>query len=55
MKKMLITIVLILIAGIVIYFTFVIAYIKIIIGAILLGVMLIALLGLWISWKIKKD
>ncbi len=53
MKKYLVIALLIIVGLAVAYLTFIIAAIKIIIGAILLGVMLIALLAVWIMWKIE--
>jgi hypothetical protein len=44
---------LVIVALVVIYLTFIIAYIKIIIGSILLGVSAIALLAVWVMWKIE--
>lgn len=53
MKKYLV-IALIVIVGIAIaYLTFIIAAIKFVIGAILLGIAAIALLAVWIMWKIN--
>lgn len=37
------------------YFTFVMAVIEFTIGLIFVGIMLLALLGLWIAWKKKKS
>mgnify|MGYP001198911039 CR=1 FL=1 len=52
MKKYLVIALLIIVAIVVAYLTFVSAAIKIVIGAILLGVSAIALLAVWIMWKI---
>ncbi|MBT0607091.1 hypothetical protein [Aequorivita echinoideorum] len=53
MKKYLAIALLIIVALAVAYLTFVIAAIKIVVGAILLGIMCIALLAVWIMWKTK--
>jgi len=53
MKKYLFIALLVIVAIAVIYLTFVIAYLKIIIGSILLGISAIALLAVWIMWKNK--
>lgn len=52
MKKYIVIAILLIVAGLVTYLTFVIAAIKIVIGAILLGISAIALLAVWIMWKI---
>lgn len=54
MKAIIIILVLV-IAIAIIYFTFVIAAIKIVFGSIMLGIMLLALLGAWFMWKKRKD
>ena len=53
MKKYLVIALLIIIGLAIAYLTFVIAYIQIVIGAILLGISAIALLAVWIMWKIE--
>ena len=53
MKKYLVIAVLLVALGAVAYLTFVIAAIKIMIGSIFLGIMAIALLALWIMWKVN--
>jgi len=53
MKKFLVIAFLVIIGLVVAYLTFVVAALKIVIGAILLGVAAIALLAVWIMWKIK--
>ncbi|MEH6657913.1 hypothetical protein [Leeuwenhoekiella marinoflava] len=53
-KYIVIAILLIALAGVA-YLTFVIAAIKIVIGSIFLGIMAIALLALWIMWKVNDD
>lgn len=53
MKKYLVIALLVITAIAVAYLTFVIAYIKIIFGAVLLGIAAIALLAVWIMWKIE--
>lgn len=55
MKKALFIILLLIAAGVVIYVTFIIAIIKISIGAVFLGILAIALLALWIMWKKETD
>lgn len=52
MKKYLVIALLVIVGLAVAYLTFVIAAIKMIIGAILLGIAAIALLVVWIMWKI---
>lgn len=37
------------------YLTFVMAVIEILIGAIFLGILAIALFGLWFTWKNKEE
>ena len=53
MKKYLVIGLLILVAILVAYFTFVIATIKLAIGGILLAISAIALIAVWIMWKIR--
>ena len=53
MKKYLVIALLVIVGLAVAYLTFVIAAIKIVIVAILLGVAAIALLVVWIMWKIE--
>ena len=53
MKKYLVIALLVIIGLAIAYLTFVIAYIQIVIGAILLGISAIALLAVWIMWKIE--
>lgn len=53
MGKYLFLTVLVVIAAIVIYFTFIIAKIKIVFGSILLGISAILFLGAWIMWKTR--
>ena len=53
MKKYLVIALLVVLGLVVAYLTFVIAAIKIVMGAILLGIAAIALLAVWIMWKIK--
>ncbi len=55
MKKILFSVFLIILALLITYLTFMIAVIKIKIGAILLGICLVALIAAWITWKLKKD
>ncbi len=55
MKKVLVVIFLLLIAAAIVYVTFVIAAVKMVVGSILLGISLIALLVVWIMWKVKSD
>lgn len=55
MKKVIISIVLIALALLITYLTFMIAVIKIKIGAVLLGICVVALIAAWITWKLKKD
>lgn len=52
MKKFLVIALLIIIALVLVYLTFFIAAIKIVFGSILLGISAIALLAVWIMWKI---
>ncbi len=52
MKKYLVIALLIIVGIAIAYLTFIIAAIKFIIGAILLGISAIALLAVWIMWKI---
>ncbi|MCG2417456.1 hypothetical protein K8089_00370 [Aequorivita sp. F47161] len=52
MKKYLVIALLVIVGLAIAYLTFIIAAIKIIIGSILLGVAAIALLAVWIMWKI---
>lgn len=54
MRKVIVSILLIAVIGVVIYFTFVIATIKIAVGSILLGISAISLLLVWILWKTKR-
>ncbi|MDN3723036.1 hypothetical protein QRD02_01465 [Aequorivita sp. SDUM287046] len=51
MKKFLIIAFLVIVGLGIAYLTFVIAAIKIVVGAVLLGVAAIALLAVWIMWK----
>ena len=53
MKKYLLIALLVIIAIVIAVLTFIVGTIKIMFGAISLGVMLIALLVVWIMWKIK--
>jgi hypothetical protein len=53
MKKYFVIALLVIVGLAVAYLTFVIAAIKIVIGSILLGVSAIALLAVWIMWKIE--
>ncbi|SRX52551.1 hypothetical protein [Aequorivita sp. CIP111184] len=53
MKKYLVIALLVIVGLAIAYITFVIAAIKMVIGAILLGVAAIALLAVWIMWKIE--
>ncbi|MFI2741526.1 hypothetical protein ACG2LH_02190 [Zhouia sp. PK063] len=55
MKKIVLTILLLLIIGALIYVTFIIAAIKLIIGLILLGIAVIALIAAWVTHKVKED
>ncbi len=55
MKKVLLSIFLIIVILLITYLTFVIAVLKIKIGAVLLGISVVALLAAWIMWKVKKD
>ena len=55
MKKKLIVGFLIVALLVVAFLTFVIAAIKIVVGSIFLGIFAPALLGIWITWKTKKD
>lgn len=55
MKKYVFLILLLIGMAVVIYLTFVIAMIKIAIGSVFLGIMALAILGLWITWKKKTD
>lgn len=53
MKKYLVIALLIVIGLVVAYLTFVISVIKFAFGAVMLGIAAIALLAVWIMWKIK--
>lgn len=53
MKKYLVIALLVIVGLAVAYLTFIIAAIKFVIGSILLGVAAIALLAVWIMWKIE--
>lgn len=53
MKKYLVIALLIIVAIAVAYLTFIIATIKIVVGSILLAIAAIALLAVWIMWKIN--
>ncbi len=55
MKKYLILILVIIGLVAVAYFTFVMAVIEFVVGLVFLGIMLLALLGLWIAWKKRKS
>lgn len=55
MLKYILLIILILGLLVVGYLTFIMAIIEFTVGAVSLGVMLLALLAIWISWKMKKD
>lgn len=55
MTKYLILALVAIIAGIVFYFTFILAKIKIIFGSILLGISAILFLVVWIMWKTQKE
>ncbi len=52
--KAIVIILVMVIAIAIIYFTFIIAAIEFIFGAIMLGVMVLALLAAWILWKKRK-
>lgn len=52
MKKYLVIALLVIVGLAVAYLTFIIAVIKIVLGSILLGIAAIALLAVWIMWKI---
>lgn len=54
MKKYLVIALLVIVGLAIAYLTFIIAAIKMVIGAIMLGIALIALLVVWIMWKIEK-
>lgn len=54
MRKVVVSILLIAVIAIVIYFTFIIATIKIVVGSVLLGISAISLLLVWILWKTKR-
>lgn len=53
MKKYLVIALLVIVGLAVAYLTFIIAAIKIVVGSILLGISAIALLAVWIMWKIE--
>lgn len=55
MKKVLISVFLIILVLLITYLTFMIAVIKIKVGAVLLGICLVALIAAWVTWKLKKD
>ncbi|WP_290476252.1 MULTISPECIES: hypothetical protein [unclassified Leeuwenhoekiella] len=55
MKKYSIIGLLIFIAIVIAVLTFAIGFIKIMIGSVFLVIMGIAILALWIMWKVKKD
>lgn len=53
MKKYLVIALLVIVGLAIAYLTFVIAAIKMVLGAIMLGIAAIALLAVWIMWKIE--
>lgn len=53
MKKYLVIAFLVILGIAIAYLTFIIAAIKIVLGSILLGIAAIALLAVWIMWKIE--
>jgi len=53
MKKYLVIALLVIVGLTVAYLTFIIAAIKIVIGSFLIGVAVLALLVVWIMWKIE--
>lgn len=53
MKKYLIIALIVVIGLVVAYLTFVIAAIKFVFGAVMLGVAAIAVLAIWIWWKVR--
>lgn len=53
MKKYLVIAFLVIVGLAIAYLTFVIAAIKMVLGAIMLGIAAIALLTVWIMWKIE--
>lgn len=55
MSKYIVIIILLIVAALIAYLTFVIAAIKITIGAFLLGISAISLLLVWILWKVKNE
>ena len=55
MSKYIVIIILLIVAALIAYLTFVIAAIKITIGVILLGISAISLLLVWILWKVKNE
>lgn len=55
MKKIVVSIILLVVIALVIYFTFIIAAVKIALGSILLGISAISLLLVWILWKTKEN
>lgn len=54
MRKVVVSILLIAVIAVVIYFTFIEATIKIALGSVLLGISAICLLLVWILWKSKN-
>ncbi len=55
MKKYLVIGFLLLVAALIAYLTFIISVIKLVVGAILLGISALSLLVVWILWKVKED
>lgn len=53
MKKFLVIALLVIVGLALAYLTFIISAIKIIVGSVLLGISAIALLAVWIMWKIE--
>lgn len=54
MKKVVVSVILLVVIALVIYFTFIIAAVKVALGSILLGISAISLLLVWILWKTKE-
>jgi len=54
MKKVVVSVILLVVIALIIYFTFIIAAVKVALGSILLGISAISLLLVWILWKTKE-
>ncbi|MGB3776540.1 MAG: hypothetical protein WA951_14870 [Leeuwenhoekiella sp.] len=55
MKKYIVIALLVIVALVIAYLTFIIAAIKFAIGSVFVGIMVLAIFILWVMWKVKTD